>query len=154
MKNKIFFILLALVTLSFGACNDDDDDKKKENIAGTYVGTMTVTMDGKPMGDPVTNQKIYIRNASDGKVILTLKDFEFSGIPVGDIEIEADVDQNSNLVGIVQQYPIAGGVIKADITVSGPVKNNYADLLMNVQAPLFGGATVVNMVVTFQGTRI
>lgn len=154
MKKKLCFLMMAVFFLGMAACSDDDDDKK-EAVAGTYTGTITVTDEtGTPIGDPITEQKITIVDAGEDEVNLELTDFKFGTISVGDLEIKnVTVDDNGEVNGSASQVPIMNGLLQADITVGGTVKDKKADLLIDVSAPLTAGTDPIKMKVTFTGTR-
>ena len=67
MRKNLWLLVVAVLLFVFAACSDDKDDKDVAGeIAGTYVGTITVTQaDGSEMGDPMENQKIYITRKGD-----------------------------------------------------------------------------------------
>jgi len=123
MKKKLCFLMMAVFFLGMTACSDDDDDKK-EAVAGTYTGTITVTDEaGTPIGEPLTGQKITIVDAGKDRINLELKDFKFGTVPVGDLEIKnVAVNDKGEVNGSASQVPIMNGVLQADITVSGTVK--------------------------------
>lgn len=156
MKKNLFFGIIAVFVLIGSACSSDKDDKSvAEQIAGTYAGTIAVTQeDGTPLGNPMENQKIYITSIGEHAVDLELKDFQFSGIAVGDLKVSnVQVTDEGMVSGSASQVPIMGGMIKADLTLSGTVKNDAADLLIVVNAPLAPGGAVIKMNVTFKGSK-
>ena len=124
-------------------------------MAGTYTGTITVTDEaGTPIGEPLTGQKITIVDAGKDRINLELKDFKFGTVPVGDLEIKnVAVNDKGEVNGSASQVPIMNGVLEADITVSGTVKDKKANLLIDVSAPLTPGTDPIKMKVTFIGAR-
>lgn len=157
MRKNLWLLIVAVLTLGFAACsNDDNDDKTNaEKIAGTYTGTIKVTQeDGSQLGDPMANQKIYMMATGDNTVTLELKDFQFGSIPVGDLKVPGvTVKDNGDVAGSATGVPIMGGMISADLTVTGKVKDNKADLLIDVNAPLAPGTDPIVMHVTFVGSK-
>ena len=156
MRKNLWLLVVAVLLFVFAACSDDKDDKDVAGeIAGTYVGTITVTQaDGSEMGDPMENQKIYITRKGDNQVDLELKDFQFGDVPVGTLITSAvEVADNGLVAGNASQVPIMGGAMKADLKVSGTIKDNKADLLIIVDAPLVPGGESMKMNFTFQGTK-
>lgn len=156
MNKNLIFGIIAVITLFFAACSDDkDNDGIAGKIAGTYVGTLQVTQeDGTPMGDPMENQKIFISRVGDNAVDLELIGFSFQGLAVGDLKIPgAQVTESGNITGSASQVSIMGGVIKADLTLSGTVRDNKADLVILVNAPLAPGEDPMVMRVTFKGSK-
>lgn len=157
MRKNLWLLVIAVLTLGFAACSDDkkDDKTNAEKIAGTYTGTITVTQDdGSQLGDPMEDQKIYIMATGDNTVTLELKDFQFGTIPVGDLKVPGVVvKDNGEVNGSATGVPIMGGMINADLTVTGKVKDNKADLLIDVNAPLAPGSDPIVMHVTFAGSK-
>ena len=49
MKKNLLYLLMLLCSVSmFTSCGDDDDkDDNKADVAGTYAGTLGVTLDGE-----------------------------------------------------------------------------------------------------------
>ena len=88
------------------------------------------------------------------RINLELKDFKFGTVPVGDLEIKnVAVNDKGEVNGSASQVPIMNGVLQADITVSGTVKDKKANLLIDVSAPLTPGTDPIKMKVTFIGAR-
>ena len=74
MRKNLWLLVVATLLFIFAACSDDKDDKDiAGEIAGTYVGTITVTQeDGSEMGDPMENQKIYITRKGNNQLDVEL----------------------------------------------------------------------------------
>ena len=155
MRKKFWFLITVGTLVLFAACSKDKDDGIAGKIAGTYVGTITVTQeDGSEMGEPIENQKIYMNQTGDNTLDLQLLDFSFQGLNVGDLKISGvQAQEDGSLSGSASQVPIMGGAIKADLTLSGTAKNNQADLLIVVNAPLAPGTDAIVMNVTFKGSK-
>ncbi len=156
MRKNLWLLVVAALLFIFAACSDDKDDKDiAGEIAGTYAGTITVTQeDGSKMGDPMENQKIYITRKGNNQVDLELKDFQFGDVPVGALTVPAvEVADNGLVAGNASQVSVMGGAIKAGLKVSGTIKDNKADLLIIVEAPLVPGGESIKMNVTFKGTK-
>lgn len=156
MKNKLWLLFLAVGLVVVTACSDDKNDKSMaEKVAGTYVGTISVTQeDGTAVGAPLKDQKIYIVATGEYIVTLELKDFKFGQVPVGDLKVTGVVvTEEGKVIGTANQVPIMGGIIKADLKVSGTLKDDKADLLIVVNAPLSEGGTPIIMNVTFKGKK-
>ena len=115
MKKNLFYYLFAVicsVTL-FTSCSDDDDVSFPidEEIAGTYKGTLDITLDEVSVGKDLP-KNITISKASNSAINLELKDFTFQGMNLGTILIADCVlsqngsvysftgSQNLNLTGI------------------------------------------------------
>lgn len=65
---------------------------------------------------------------------------------MGDLEIKnVAVNDKGEVNGSASQVPIMNGVLQADITVSGTVKDKKANLLIDVSAPLTPGTDPIKM---------
>lgn len=168
MKKNLFYYLFAVMctVALFTACSDDDGpgddggDIKKvlmENAIGTYSGNLTVTLEGLPSFDPIT-QKIFVEQEDADKVKLSLRNFSITvagaPVPVGDIEIGGILlEGDANNVVLQQtsttmQHKDLG---QLDITLSsGNVVNGKASLKIDVVQV----ALKLNILVNFEGNRI
>lgn len=156
MKKMVSFWAIAVLILSFAACSKDkDQDSMAGRIAGIYTGTITVTLeDGSELGAPLANQNIYVNATGEHTVDLELKIFEFNHIPVGDLKVSGVwVSEDGRVSGSATEVPIMEGAMKADLTVSGTARDNQANFLFVVNAPLAPGGLVINMNVTFTGHK-
>lgn len=92
MKKLLLSILTCLAVLPLSATNLDE-------LTGSYTGTLSVVLgdgeDAMPM-PPTSDVKVFTQK-EEGKntLILILKNFNFAGILVGDIEVpDVTVDEN------------------------------------------------------------
>ena len=102
MKKNLFYLFALICSMSlFTACSDDDEapDYSKvieSEMAGNYKGTLTVTVEGTTM--PSEPQKIKIEKAGPSAINLSLANFSFMGITIGDVELKNCVlSQNGNV---------------------------------------------------------
>lgn len=155
MKKSIFYYLFAVVctVCLFTACSDDDDDDKKatltvDNIVGTYTGTLEV------MGSSIPSTSITVSKVNTTTVKIELKDFEYSGIPVGDISANctATLDSDGNamdLAGTATVTVAALGNVELPITIDGDATAERLDIDIDItNIPLLGTLTV-----EFEGTK-
>lgn len=68
MKKNLLYLLMLLCSVSmFTSCGDDDDkDDNKADVAGTYAGTLGVTLDGE--GPISSSQSIELTSPADNKI--------------------------------------------------------------------------------------
>ena len=74
----------------FTACSDDDPDYTtviNEEIAGNYKGTLGVSINGQAVAQGMP-QRITVSGANATSINLSLTNFSFSGIQVGDVSLE------------------------------------------------------------------
>ena len=92
MKKSLLYLFMLVCSVSiFMSCSDDDDEVKypiDTELAGGYVGNLSVNVDGNQMGT-TENQKITISQSNKGtnQIALSLKNFTFL-VNVGDIEVD------------------------------------------------------------------
>ena len=92
MKKSLLYLFMFVCSVSlFSSCGDDDDEVKypiDTDLAGGYIGKLSVVVDGNQMGT-TENQKISIAQSNKGanQIALSLKNFTFL-INVGDIEVD------------------------------------------------------------------
>ena len=94
MKKRLFCYLFAaccaaVVLLS---CSDDDAAPDytqviENDLAGEYKGELDIKIDGTLLGSDIP-QNITVTKASASAVTLSLKNFSFAGIQIGDIEMK------------------------------------------------------------------
>lgn len=139
----------------FMSCSDDDDEVKypiDTELAGGYVGNLSVNVDGYQMGT-TENQKITISQSNKGtnQIALSLKNFTFL-VNVGDIEVDPctvkaidggyafEGQQNLDLVQPLGNCPvsISGTVKGSNINIEIGVKVGAAPLNQNVKATFVG----------------
>lgn len=156
-KNLLNLFMLLLSLSVFTGCNDDEKGSSGEElvgeIAGTYLGTLDVSLPGLPF-DPV-EQQIYISQDELATAKLELKDFSIvvgeTPVEVGNITIpNVKLEGNASSVTLqetktVINHPLLG---KLDVTASGTVINGTADLRIVVQA----GELLID--VAFKGDKI
>lgn len=86
MKKNLLFLLMAVFALSFTACSDDDDDDTlAKSVEGTYAGDLNVNVGGTDT--EIKNKEIGLKATGDNTITLSLKDFTFMNMNVGDIVI-------------------------------------------------------------------
>lgn len=123
-----------------------------EQIAATYNGDLSITLPGE---QPEVGKKDILLETSGEKTTLTLADFTFATIPVGDIVInDIPLTKTNDIITLVettQQVSLAEGTITADVTVSGTYdKDGKLSLTINVITADFGNIPIL---VTFSGTK-
>ena len=159
--NKKIYYLLALVfsfsLLTFIACGDDDDDPVVTDnaalIAGTYNGDLSVKIEGQD--DVVTKSDLALERTGDNKVKVSLKNFSFGELSLGDIIVDnipvTKSNEKFNLAATTTAVTLDlfGAPISVDVTVSGTVEGNKLDLKIAVsKVPL-----LENLNVTFSGNK-
>lgn len=159
MKKKLFYYLFAVLCTAtlFTSCSDDDDEVKypiDTELAGGYVGNLSVNVDGNQMGT-TENQKITISQSNKGtnQIALSLKNFTFL-VNVGDIEVDPctvkaidggyafEGQQNLDLVQPLGNCPVS---------ISGTVKGSNINIEIGVKV---GAPLNQNVKATFVGRKL
>lgn len=148
MKKSIFYLFAVVCTVClFTACSDDDDDNNNgqltvDNIAGTYNGSLTVTVGGTPTSMPDT--KITLSKVNDSKVKVELLDFKFGVVNVGDIVVECAVKENGKKLDVDGTGAVTVGV-SLPVVVDGDSDGTTLKLNITIAA--------VGVVVDYTGTK-
>lgn len=158
MKKSLLYLFMLVCSVSiFMSCSDDDDEVKypiDTELAGGYVGNLSVNVDGKQMGT-TENQKITISQSNKGtnQIALSLKNFTFL-VNVGDIEVDPctvkaidggyafEGQQNLDLVQPLGNCPVS---------ISGTVKGSNINIEIGVKV---GASFNQNVKATFVGRKL
>lgn len=157
MKKKMFYLFALLCSMSlFTACSDDDDavDYSKvieEEIAGNYKGTLTVTVEEVTMSPEP--QKINIEKASPSAINLSLNNFSFAGINIGNVELEnCALSQNGDTYTFTGTQKLTVDVLSCTINAKGTITKGTVKIEMDIDATLNGEDQ--NVKVVYEGTRL
>ena len=145
-------LLIGLFTLicsvfAFTACSDDDEEKV--NYAGTYSGQLEVTIGENA---PIPSEQSITLAEIDNGYQLQLVNFAIAGITVEKIEVPVSITETGAVSGSVTDVPVFL-TVTADVTISGTIIDNAANLTINVSAPLTPGGELTEMIVKFNGTK-
>lgn len=151
MKRNLFFALLLICGISFlTSCNDDDD--KKSSLEGTYTGQLIVSV-GNNVLSTLNDQNITLTEKDETHYTLELKNFKFNdAIVVPLIQVNTTITEDGKISGEASDIPVFL-TVTADVTVSGTVISNQADLTINVSAPMGEGKDPIEMLVKFNGKK-
>lgn len=169
MKKNLFYYLFAVlctVTL-FTSCSDDDEptpgggpSSLVENVMGTYDGSFTVDLNGTNITPTPLAQRIFVKQDGADKVELSLRNFSIlvgeTSLEVGDIVVGGialggeDAHVQFQETKVTQHHELLGDL---DITISGTVAGEMADLNIGVIQHMENGSTM-NITVAFEGERI
>lgn len=157
MKKKLFYLFALICSMSlFTACSDDDEapDYSKvieSEMAGNYKGTLTVTVEGTTM--PSEPQKIKIEKAGPSAINLSLANFSFMGITIGDVELKNCVlSQNGNVYTFTGTQDLKVDALSCTINAKGTIANSAVKVDMDIDATVGGLKQSVKVV--YEGTRL
>lgn len=156
MKKNLLYLFALICSMSlFTACGDDDPVYPiEEELAGTYKGELAISVDGANVGSGII-QRVYISKfaAGNNQVKLELKDFNFSGMLLGDIVIEPCAVTESNgaysFTGS-QTVTLAAPIGACPVTVSGTITGSKISISIGVKAVALGQ----DVVVAFDGAKL
>lgn len=117
-----------------------------DEITGTYKGLMDITLMDSPVGTDLP-RNITISECSDTSINLSIKDFSFQGMTIGDIEVEncvlSETEDGYAFTGEQNLTLILG---EMNVSVSGTVTDG--DIVIDIQIPDF------TVTVHFEGARL
>lgn len=139
MKKSLLYLFMFVCSVSlFSSCGDDDDEVKypiDTDLAGGYIGKLSVVVDGNQMGT-TENQKISIAQSNKGanQIALSLKNFTFL-INVGDIEVDPctvkAIDGGYSFEG-QQNLDLVAPLGNCPISILGTVKGSNINIEIGV----------------------
>lgn len=157
MKKSLLYLFMLVCSVSlFSSCGDDDDEVKypiDTDLAGGYIGKLSVVVDGNQMGT-TENQKIAIAQSNKGanQIALSLKNFTFL-INVGDIEVDPctvkAIDGGYSFEGR-QNLDLVAPLGNCPISILGTVKGSNINIEIGVKV----GAPLKDVKATFVGTKL
>ena len=162
-KNLFFYVFAVLCTMPFfTSCSDDDDDTPvvipiDEEIVGNYGGTLEIQLFGVAISGDGIAQNINVTKAGDNAISLSIVDFSFVGVQVGDINLEncplVSTGENSYSF-TADPFDLASedGTMTCTVTLNrGTIVNETLTLDLSIKAQL--GTAEQNVTVTFTGER-
>ena len=168
-KTLIYFLSLIV---SFGvivSCNKTTDETEEvmevqetpdletiisENLAGTYSGELNVTVNEVSV-DPI-EQEVSVAKGEGESITLSIANFSFSDISVGDIVLEnytvtANGDGTYSFTGGSTLSLLEGG-LDAEVSATGTFTVGYTvSLSLSLDIDAYEG--VMKVTVTYNGTK-
>lgn len=157
MKKNLFFYLFALVCAMplFTSCSDDKETPVvvpvEEEIAGNYKGTLDVTVDGNKLASVA--QRVSVSESGDNAIDLSISNFSFMGIQLGDINLnDCVLTPNGDKYEFTGVTAVESTLLTADVNAAGYCSNGSLHLDLDIDATLGGAKQVVKVV--YEGTRL
>lgn len=161
-KNVFYYFFAALFAVTmFASCSDDDDVASvlpiDEEIAGNYGGKLDIAIDDLTISGDGVAQNVTVTKAGDAAISLSIADFSFATINVGDINLNncplTSTGENSySFTAESFELTSEDGTLTCTVTLnSGTIVNGTLTLGLSINADL-GGAQQ-NVSVTFTGVR-
>lgn len=153
MKQKLLKVMIALIAIVMPSLSH----AQSQEAAGTYSGTLGVTVGGFPAGD--TKEDIYIIAEDDNHIRLEIRNFKFSvgesTIELGDIVIpNVELQKEGNTITLLPTdaqvtLPEPIGTVSVHLNQSTIVNNNISlTLIVQTIYPV-----PLQVDVTFNGTK-
>lgn len=162
MKKNLFLCLFAaLCTMgTFTACSSDDEPgvttPAAADVTGNYKGNLDVKITQGEMeipGGKVENQLVSVTKAGESTVSLSISDFSFMGIQIGDINLN-----DCQLSGSGDKYTFTGTtkvnavILTADVEAEGTFEGDKLTINMDIAASL--GSVKQTVKVVYTGTKL
>lgn len=158
-KMKKFFYLLSMVvasvaTIMFTSCSNEETVTFPidEELAGNYKGELKVNVDDVDMG--TQSQKITVEKAGEKSINLSLKNFSFIGINIGDIELnDCLLTENGDNYSFTGTTSLNTDLLKADVDATGTIGKGKVDISMDIAADLGGMKQSVKVLIQVTGLQ-
>lgn len=157
MKKFIYSILLAVACITptvFTSCSNEEETVTfpiEEDLAGNYKGVLKVNVDGLDLGEQ--SQKITVEKAGDKSINLSLTNFSFIGINIGDIELnDCPIAEDGDNYTFTGTTSLATELLKADVDATGTIGGGKVNISMAIAADL--GGTPQTVKVTYTGDKL
>lgn len=168
MKKNLFYLFALICSMSlFMACSDDDELTPEptpdptpdtpglvidESVFGDYKGTLTIAISDVQVG--TLSQKISVTQASDSTLNLSLTDFSFLGIEVGDVELaDCEVTQDGEDYDFTGTTSLSVTGLTADVEGTGTV-SAAGNISLNLDIAAVLGTLEQSVTVTYEGSKL
>ena len=102
--------------------------------------------------DPIPSEQSITLAEIDNGYQLQLVNFAIAGITVEKIEGPVSITETGAVSGSATDVTVFL-TVTANVTISGTIIDNAANLTINVSAPLTPGGELTEMIVKFNGTK-
>lgn len=165
MNKKLFLLITFVLSLGLGftACGEDEEDNTvdyAEQIEGTYNGTLIVDLGAAGGEQTLPEEDIIIKRIADNSVELSLENFSFGLMTIGDITIKTTVTENKGVINLADatlpDYSLAEGTLKATIKLSSASIDENNELTLKIKVTKIvgnGGVTIPDVAVDFTGDK-
>lgn len=159
MKKRLFCYLFAAfcAAVVLPSCGEDEPGPDytqviEEEISGDYKGTLAVTVAGAAA--PVTNQNITVSKASATAIDLTISNFSFSGMSLGDVVLKnCELQQDGDVYTCQREEelalpdPVGTCPVASNITIA----NGEVTVTLDITVPALNDQVVK---VVYEGTKL
>lgn len=160
MKKSLFYYVLAMLCMVglFTSCSNDDDAavSAANEVVGEYSGKLDVVISMGGMDVPagtIDSQTITVTKAGDNSINLSITNFTFQNIPLGNIELkDCALTANGDKYNFTGTTNLDNQMLTADIAATGSFSNGTLTLDLDIDAVL-GGTMNQTVKVTYSGTK-
>lgn len=161
MKKSLFYCLFAVLCAVnlFSSCSENEGIviPIDSDLAGKYKGKLDVSISQNGVdipGGTVESQIIAVMKAGDNAVSLSITDFSFMGIEIGDINLnDCVLKANGSNYEFNGATKVEAESLTADVDATGVFSNGTLSLNLDIDATLTGGLKQT-VKVTYSGTRL
>lgn len=158
MKKNLFLCLFAaLCTMgTFTACSSDDESgvitPAAADVTGNYKGNLDVMVDAANLLT-VENQLVSVTKAGESTVSLSISDFSFMGISIGDINLnECQLSGSGDKYTFTGTTKVNAAILTADVDAEGTFEGDKLTINMDIAASL--GSVKQTVKVVYTGTKL
>lgn len=158
MKKDLFLCLFAaLCTMgTFTACSSDDESgvitPAAADVTGNYKGNLDVMVDAANL-PTVENQLVSVTKAGESTVSLSISDFSFMGISIGDINLnECQLSGSGDKYTFTGTTKVNAAILTADVDAEGTFEGDKLTINMDIAASL--GSVKQTVKVVYTGTKL
>ena len=159
MKKRLFCYLFAAfcAAVVLPSCGEDEPGPDytqaiEEEISGDYKGTLAVTVAGAAA--PVTSQNITVSKASATAIDLTISNFSFSGMSLGDVVLKnCELQQDGDVYTCQREEelalpdPVGTCPVASNITIA----NGEVTVTLDITVPALNDQVVK---VVYEGIKL
>lgn len=144
ISKNVFVAAVAAFVMSTVGCTKD----VAENIAGTYDGTVTMSVRGETQGDP-TEAKVIIASESENTVSITLPQMGEGRVSIPSFTVTGVAVAENGKVYNIEKENIS--VTVESLQITGSLTGNVKNGKLNMSYSLKPGAMPMNIDFTFAG---
>ena len=153
MKLKNFLAMMA-IALCAVACSDDDNKKEDtvipaQEVAGTYNGTLSLSVSGNDQGTSDSQVKITAEEGGTVQVLLVAGEGMMSLPDIAIPGIKVHTSDNVTYILPESAVDVTVGSVKYTGSLQGTIKDEKADLIFTLKP----GAMPMAITATFVGTK-
>ena len=160
MKKNLFYCLFAAscAVTALSSCSEDYEPTPnliqaiERDVAGDYKGTLSVEVDG--ISFEPTNQNIVIERSGMNRVDLTISNFSFANMPLGDVTLADCILEKKGDTYTFQrteELTLADPVGTCPVSSAATIAKEKVEVTLDITVPALNNQKVN---VVYEGTRL